>query len=186
VRRRSAGHIAELGEDRGRDARADAVVAHQRLAAGLAASEALQLKIEIVQYAVEVLDDAQRDGDLLLGDRGQVQVGELLAGVLALQACKAPGLHRHAVVKEDGVDALQPLGALINQRLSQPHLRAQIKDVPGRDPRLRQALLHQQLAQQSRVELVSLRAPLAVPGASASRRARPTAPPRRHERIPRR
>jgi hypothetical protein len=66
-------------------------VAHQRLAAGLAASEASQLKIETVQYAVEVLDDAQRNRDLLLRDRGQAQVGELLAGVLALQARKAPG-----------------------------------------------------------------------------------------------
>jgi hypothetical protein len=43
----------------------DAVVAHQRLAAGLAASEAFQLEMQTIQHAVEVLDDAQRDGDLL-------------------------------------------------------------------------------------------------------------------------
>jgi hypothetical protein len=66
------------------------------------------------------------------------------------------------VVKQHGVDALQPLGALINQRLSQPHLGAQIKDVRRPDPALRQALVHQQLTKQPGVELVGLRTPLAI------------------------
>jgi hypothetical protein len=46
--------------------------------------------------------------------------------------------------------------------LRKPDLRAQIKDVCRGDPGLRQAMLHQQLAQQPGIELVGLRAPLAV------------------------
>jgi hypothetical protein len=49
------------------------------------------------------------------------------------------------------VDALQPPGALTDDRLAQPHLDAQIEDVRRRNPRLGQALVHQQLAQQARV-----------------------------------
>ena len=67
-----------------------------------------------MQLAVEVLDDPQRDRDLLLSDRGKLERGELLTGGPGVQSGKAPGLDRDAVVKQDGVDALQPFGALIN------------------------------------------------------------------------
>ena len=79
---------------------------HQRTTAGLAASDPRQLENEVVQHAVEVLDDPQRDSDLLLGGLWQLQVGELLVRVATLQAPEAPGLHGHAVVKQDGVNAL--------------------------------------------------------------------------------
>ena len=104
-----ASGVAELGDDRRRNERADAVVAHQRPAARLAASEAPQLKIEGVDLVAEVLDDAQRDGDLLLGDRGKLEVSELLMRGSRVQARQAPGLHGDTVVKQDSVDALQPL-----------------------------------------------------------------------------
>ncbi len=93
---------------------------------------------------------------------GRFQLGELLVCVAALQASETAGLHGHAVVKQHGVDALQPLGALADDGLAQPHLDAQIEDMRRRDPRLWQAVVHQQLAQQARVEFVRLRAPLAV------------------------
>ena len=67
----------------------DAVVRHQRATARLVASEAVKLQIDVVHDAVEVLDDSQRDGDLLLGGAWQVQRGELLARVAALQAPQA-------------------------------------------------------------------------------------------------
>jgi hypothetical protein len=57
------------------------------------------------------------------------------AETLAVQASHASGLDRHAVVKQDGVYALQPLGALPDERLAQTHLRAQIEQMRRRDPR---------------------------------------------------
>ena len=53
---------------------------------------------------------------------------------------------REAVVVEDGLDALLPLAALIDERVTQAHLGAQIEQVIGRDPGLRQPPRHQQLA----------------------------------------
>jgi hypothetical protein len=49
------------------------------------------------------------------------------------------------VVIEHRLDALLPLAALRNQRMAQPHAGAQIEDVLGRDPRLRQPPDHHQL-----------------------------------------
>jgi hypothetical protein len=51
-----------------------------------------------------------------------------------------------AVMEEHGVDALQPLGALVDERLAQPHQGAQFEDVRGRDPRLGQPPFEQQVA----------------------------------------
>ena len=65
-------------------------------------------------------------------------------------------------MKQHRVDALQPFRTVIDERLAQPHLGAQIEDVRGRDPGLGQALSHQQLAQQPGVELVGLGTALAV------------------------
>lgn len=107
--------------------------------------------------AVDVRDDGQRDGDLALRGRRELKRGELLVGVAPIE----PGDgEAHAVVKEHGVDALQPLGALVDERLAQPHQCAQLEDVFGRDPRLRQPPLDQQVAQVARVALVGLGAPL--------------------------
>src|ERR1019366_2720009 len=61
-----------------------------------------------------------------------------------------------AVVVEHGTDALLPLAALIDERVTQPHLRAQVKDVIGWDPRLRQPPDHQQLPQMLRISAVAL------------------------------
>ena len=56
---------------------------------------------------------------------------------------------------------LLPSGALVDQRLAQPHTRAQLQDLPRRDPRLRQLARREQPQQQIAVGPVGLRAPLA-------------------------
>jgi hypothetical protein len=81
-------------------------VAHQRSATGLAASHSLKLEIERVYLTVEVLDDPQRDRNLLSGDRREVELGELLTCAAGIQASEAAGLDRDAVVKQHGADAI--------------------------------------------------------------------------------
>jgi hypothetical protein len=66
------------------------------------------------------------------------------------------GALRQPVVIEHRTDALLPLAALIDKRVTQPDLRAQIQDVVGRDPRLRQPPDHQQLPQMLRISAVAL------------------------------
>ena len=59
---------------------------------------------------------------------------------------------------------LQPLlpgGALVDQRLAQPHPPTQLQDLRRRDPRLRQLARRQQPQEQVAVGAVGLRAPLA-------------------------
>jgi hypothetical protein len=85
---------------------------------------ALEFEIQRLQQRVEVLNDRQRDPDLLLGGVRQLQAGELLAGVVAFEAPEPTGPCRHAVMKQHGMDALQPFGALIDERLAQAHAGA--------------------------------------------------------------
>jgi hypothetical protein len=66
------------------------------------------------------------------------------------------------VVEQHCVDALQPLGALVDKRLAESHPGAQVEDVLRRDPGLWQAVLDEQLAQQPGVETVGLGAALAA------------------------
>ena len=85
------------------------------------------------------------------------------------------------MVIEHRLDPLLPLAALLDQRVTQPDPRAQIEDVIGRDPRLRQPPEQQQLAQMPRVGTVVLGA-LLVPaqrGVSAGSARCTTAPTRR-------
>ncbi len=58
---------------------------------------------------------------------------------------------------EHSLNPLLPLGVLVHQRVPQPDLGAQIEDVIGRDPRLRQPPGHQQLAMMTSVRTVGLR-----------------------------
>jgi hypothetical protein len=50
------------------------------------------------------------------------------------------------VVIEDRLHPLLPLAAGVDERVPQPDACAQIKQMRGRDPRLRQPVDHQQLA----------------------------------------
>src|SRR5512132_3577274 len=63
---------------------------------------------------------------------------------------------RTAVVVAHRVYPLLPLAALVDQRVAQPHACAQIEDVLGRDPRLRQPVDHHQLAQMPGVGPIGL------------------------------
>ena len=89
---------------------------------------------------------------------------ECLPADLAAQ----PQSGRHTLLKQLRLHALQPGGALIDQRLAQTHQRAQLKDLRWRDRRLLAAEQQPQL--QIAVGVVGLRAPLAAP---PGRRLRP-------------
>ena len=67
-----------------------------------------------------------------------------------------PAARRRAVVIEHGLHALLPLAALVDERVAQPDAGAQVEQVLGRDPRLRQPPDHQQLAQVAGVGAVAL------------------------------
>jgi hypothetical protein len=92
-----------------------------------------------------------------LRGRREVEGGEPLVRVAAIEPADREA---DAVMEEHGVDALQPLGAPVDERLAQPHQGGQLEDVLGRDPRLRQPPLQQQVAQVAGVALVGLGAPL--------------------------
>ena len=62
------------------------------------------------------------------------------------------------MVVQHRLDPLLPLAPLLAKRVPQPDTGAQIKDVIGRDPRLRQPLDHQQLPQMASVRPITLRA----------------------------
>ena len=121
---------------------------------------ALELQVERVQLSVEVLDDRQRDLDLLVRNRREREAAELLPGVVAFEPSEPAGLRRDAVMKQHRVDPLQPFGALVDQRLAQADAGAQVEDVRRRDPRFGQAALDQQLPHEARVEAIGLRAAL--------------------------
>ena len=117
-------------------------MAHQRPATGCARANALRSRFsERDELIVDVRDDGQATVICRWRGRRQIQGGQLLLGVAAVEP--ADGEPR-TVLKEHGVNALQPFGALVDERLAQPHQRAQLEDVLGRDPRLRQPPLHQQ------------------------------------------
>ena len=121
-----------LGEDRDRGQRADAVLAHQGPAAGLAARVGAQLAVQRRELSVVGVDHRQRDGDLLARGRRQRQARQPRARLGGQQATAGWG----AVVIEHGLHALLPLAALIDQGVAQPDAGAQVEQVRGRDPRL--------------------------------------------------
>jgi hypothetical protein len=67
------------------------------------------------------------------------------------------------VVKERGLDSLQPAGALVDQGLAQPRAGAPLTHVGRRDPGLGQPALAEQRAQPARILAVGLGAPLPAP-----------------------
>ena len=148
-----APRVAQLGEDRHRGQLTDPVVGLQRPAAGLAAGVGAQLTVKRAEALFEAVD--YREPDLDLGAR---RLGELKCfepGAVIGREQAAP--LRRAVVVELGLDALLSLAALGDQRVAQADLRAQLEDVGGRYPGLRQATLPQQLAQVAGVGAVRLR-----------------------------
>src|SRR6266704_7176456 len=81
-----ATRVAELGEDRGRAHRPDAVQARdQRAAAGLAARECAELAGKWCQLLVERIDHPQPEPDQLAPGRGELCRRERLPAGLAAQ-----------------------------------------------------------------------------------------------------
>jgi hypothetical protein len=77
---------------------------------------------------------------------------------------------RDAVVIEHRVHPLLALGALLDQRVATSHSGPEIKQVRGRDPRLREATDQQQLPQMPGIGPIGLRASLlALQAAGLSR-----------------
>ena len=115
---------------------------------------------------VERVDHRERDLHLLAGARFQRLRGEPREPVTVHQV---PAL-RAAVVIEHRLDPLLPFAALLRQGVAQPDAGAEIEDVIGRDPRLREPAGHQQLPQMPGVRTVALRALLAPPQGRGLRR----------------
>jgi hypothetical protein len=69
---------------------------------------------------------------------------------------------RPALVREHGVQALPPAGAVVAQRLTQPRLVAQPLDVLRRQPGAGQHLLGQQQRHPARIKAIGLRSPPAA------------------------
>jgi hypothetical protein len=138
-------------------------------AAALAAAEGAQLRLERRELLVDVVDHGQRGGD-----HGACQIRQLEPGELstASRRQQARGLG-HSVMEELHLNALLPGGALVDKRLGQPHLGAQLDQVLGWNSGLRRAALEQQVAQVAGVEAVRLGPPLAAaqpPGSAGSAR----------------
>jgi len=146
--------VAQLGQDRDRGQLPDLVVTHQRPAARLTARVRAQLPVQGGDPRLDRVDHRQRDRDLLARGVRQRLSGQPLAPVTDHQLA---ALHA-AVVIQRRLDPLLVLRALLRKRVAQPHPGAQIQDVIGRDPRLRQPLEHQQLTQMPRVGAIALRA----------------------------
>jgi hypothetical protein len=156
---REAAGVTELGNDRDRGQRADPIVGHQRFASRLATRERAQLFIQRSDLLVKRVDHRQRNSDLLARALRQRLGGEPCESVAVDQVSSlwAP------VVVEHRLDPLLPLPALLRKGVTQPHPCAEIEDVLGRDPRLRQSADHQQLAQMPGVRSVALGALLGSP-----------------------
>jgi hypothetical protein len=116
-----------------------------------------QRAVERRQLVIDPVDHPQRQGDQLPPGRRQLDRRECLA----TRAGTRPQPRRHALVEQLRLQPLLPGGALVDQRLAQPHARAQLQDLRRRDPRLRQLPRREQPQQQIAIGPVGLRPPLA-------------------------
>ena len=127
-------HVAELGEDRDRGQRPDPVMGHQCLAPGLAARIGAQLLGDLAQLHLERVDHRDSDRYLLARALRQGLGCEPLASLAGHERAAL----RTPVVEEHRLNPLLPLPTLIGQRVAQPDTRAQIEDMLGWNPRLRE------------------------------------------------
>jgi len=104
-------------------------------------------------------------------EHDEARAHRLAAGRRHLHPREAPAILRTAeaetrndpLVEELGLQALLPLGALVEQRLAQPHQGPQLQDVRRRDPALGKAALEQQVHHQLAVGVVGLGPALGAP-----------------------
>ena len=129
ARGRQAGHVAQLAQDRGGGQLADPVMGHQGTTARLTTSQLPQRLLEWGQLTVERLDHLQRHLDPLAGRVGQFKRSQKPTAIDAEQLVRSAG---DAVVKQGGLDPLQPGGAFVDQGLAQPRAGAPLAHMCGR------------------------------------------------------
>jgi hypothetical protein len=94
---------------------------HQRTTARLTTSQLTQRLLEWGQLIVDGLDHLQRHLDPLTGRAGQVKRSQKPTAIDAEQLVRSAG---DAVVKQGGLNPLQPAGAFVDQGLAQPRAGA--------------------------------------------------------------
>jgi hypothetical protein len=152
--------VTELGEDRRRSDRTDAVeVGDQGTARRLTASERAQRPVKRGKLAIDHVHRSQRQRHQLAPGRRELRLRERRPASAGsrLQAGRDP------LVQQLRLEPLLPSRALIDQQLAHPHADAQLEHVHGRDPRLRQLAREQQPQLQVTVGIVGLRPPLPSP-----------------------
>jgi hypothetical protein len=122
------------------------------------------------KLGVERVDHFKPDRHLLARGRRQRRLLEPLAPGRGQQVQTTP--LRKAVVIENGVDPLLPLAAIVDQRVPEPDTGAEIKQMIGRDPALRQPAGHHQLPQVLGIGAVGLRVLLVAAQRTGLRRLR--------------
>jgi hypothetical protein len=96
---------------------------------------------------LERVDHAKRDRDAFAGIVGEIRAVEKRAAVRAGDLPERAGADAVVIEQVDRPDPQQPLGALVDQRLSQMQPRAPLADVLRSDPRFGQPTLGEQFAQ---------------------------------------
>jgi hypothetical protein len=130
VKRRTGGHLSQLGQDRDRGQLPDSELAQQRPAPRLATRERAQPLIQRRELSVKRVDHRHGDRDLLTRRLGQRLRRQPAAAVVGHQVAPL----RTPVVIEHRLDPLLPLTALMRQGVTQPDPSAEIQHVIGRDP----------------------------------------------------
>ena len=107
------------------------VLAHQRPAAGLVASERAQVALDARRAGSRAVDDLQRHGDPLARVDGQLAGRRGTARPASVRSSSgAPG---DAMVIQRRADPLGPAGPLSRQRVAQPGARAPLAHMLGRN-----------------------------------------------------
>jgi hypothetical protein len=168
-----AARIAQFGDDRGGGHRPDPVQpCDQRPAARLTARKQRQRPVQRRQLVIDHVDHPQRQRQQLTTGRRQLDRRKRLPA----SAGARPHAGRHALVEQLRLQPLLPSGALVDQRLAQPHARAQLQNLRRRDPRLRSSRAANSLSSSSQsarsVFARRLRPRLAAVSAGSARWAR--------------
>src|SRR5581483_9916624 len=101
-----------------------------------------------INEGCEMVHRRQTDVDDLAASRGELRFGQAFPSVLGEEITAGSW---DALVVELGVHALLPRPPLVHQRHVEASLSPDFEHLDRRDPRLRKAILHQQLAQMTSI-----------------------------------
>src|SRR5712692_121869 len=164
-----AARLADLGEQVAGEDRPDPVDRLQRLAALIVAGEATQLGVDRLELRLQRRHHRQERVDLQAGVLRELERGSPAQPRWPEQVRPRAG---PTLVQKVGVQALTPAAPVLGERLAQPRAIAQLLDLLGRDPRLRQHLLREQACKPARIEPIGLRAPASAEQGSRLHRLR--------------